>query len=83
MIISHNIEITNSSIILLQIVQQLLGYKGIATTIINKSGETVLDTAQKMGQSVIAAILEEQGIQSAKSMRPNHNGKPRAKTNCQ
>ncbi|XP_062004070.1 ankyrin repeat-containing protein At5g02620-like [Rosa rugosa] len=53
-----------------QIVQQLLGYKGIATSTINNSGETVLDTAQKNGQSVIAAILEEKGIQSAKSMKP-------------
>ena len=44
------------------------------TTAINRHGETALDTADRNGQSAIAAILREHGIQSAKFIRsPSSN----------
>ncbi|KAM1159375.1 hypothetical protein ACFX19_033123 [Malus domestica] len=52
-----------------QIVRTLLSYKGVAKTIINRSGESVFDTAEKSGHSKIATVLAEHGIQSAKSMK--------------
>jgi hypothetical protein len=47
----------------------LLNYEGIDRMAINKSGETTLDTAEKTGQSEVAAILREHGIQSANSIK--------------
>lgn len=56
---------------MLQIVQALLSHKGISNTkSINNSGETALDTAEKTGQSEISFLLQEHGVQSAKSMKP-------------
>jgi hypothetical protein len=56
-------------LLLLQIVRMLLNYEGIDRMAINKSGETTLDTAEKTGQSEVAAILREHGIQSANSIK--------------
>ncbi|XP_047316502.1 ankyrin repeat-containing protein At5g02620-like [Impatiens glandulifera] len=47
--------------------------------IINKSGETALDTAQKVGNSEIAKILIENGVQHANSLKPNPTITPRAR----
>nr|GMC54655.1 ankyrin repeat-containing protein At5g02620 [Ipomoea batatas]GMC94730.1 ankyrin repeat-containing protein At5g02620 [Ipomoea batatas]GMD34533.1 ankyrin repeat-containing protein At5g02620 [Ipomoea batatas]GME19232.1 ankyrin repeat-containing protein At5g02620 [Ipomoea batatas] len=44
---------------------RLLKHKEISGEAINKSGETALDTAEKNGQSEIAALLKENGFQSA------------------
>nr|GMD34932.1 ankyrin repeat-containing protein At5g02620-like [Ipomoea batatas] len=53
----------------LEIVKTLLKHKGISGEAINKSGETALDTAEKNGQSEIAALLKENGFQSAKDLK--------------
>uniref|UniRef100_A0A6N2MTF6 PGG domain-containing protein n=1 Tax=Salix viminalis TaxID=40686 RepID=A0A6N2MTF6_SALVM len=53
-----------------QIVRKLLEQKGIDKTIVNRSRETPFDTAEKNGQKGIASILEENGVLSAKSMKP-------------
>nr|GMD32942.1 ankyrin repeat-containing protein At5g02620-like [Ipomoea batatas] len=42
---------------------RLLKHKEISGEAINKSGETALDTAEKNGQSEIAALLKENGFQ--------------------
>ncbi|CAL5351230.1 unnamed protein product [Camellia sinensis] len=54
---------------ILQIVQALLNRKGIDKQAINRSGETTLDIAEKMGHSEIAIILQEHGVLNAKSMK--------------
>lgn len=54
----------------MQIVQKLLNYPKLDTVIINKSGETAYDSAEKTGHVVITAILGERGVQSAKSISP-------------
>ncbi|XP_057970499.1 ankyrin repeat-containing protein At5g02620-like [Malania oleifera] len=53
-----------------QIVRKLLNYEGIETKTINKAGETALDTAEKSLQYEITTILENHGVQSAKSVQP-------------
>ncbi|KAJ6698327.1 ANKYRIN REPEAT PLANT PROTEIN [Salix purpurea] len=53
-----------------QIVRKLLEQKGIDKTIVNRSRETPFDTAEKNGKKGIASILEENGVLSAKSMKP-------------
>ncbi|POO02444.1 Ankyrin repeat-containing protein [Trema orientale] len=53
-----------------RIVQELLNHEGMDTAAINRHGETALDTADKSGQSTIAAILGAHGIQSAKFIGP-------------
>ncbi|XP_052174127.1 ankyrin repeat-containing protein At5g02620-like [Diospyros lotus] len=57
-----------------QIVQALLNHEEIDKDAINKSGETALDTAEKSGHSNIAILLQEHGVQSAKSI----GSKPKA-----
>lgn len=47
----------------------MLKHKEISGEAINKSGETALDTAEKNGQSEIAALLKENGFQSAKDLK--------------
>ncbi|KAF7143277.1 hypothetical protein RHSIM_Rhsim05G0185700 [Rhododendron simsii] len=59
-----------------QIVQALLHHDGINKEAINKSGETALDTARKTGYSEIASILQQCGVESAKSRRPGHTTNP-------
>lgn len=54
----------------MQIVQQLLSHEGTDTEVINKSGETALDTAEKTGHAAIKAMLQEHGVKSAKSIKP-------------
>lgn len=54
----------------MQIVRLLLSYKDINTKAVNRVGETALDTAEKMGNSTVAAILRELGVQSAKAIKP-------------
>lgn len=56
-----------------QIVKRLLELKEIDTRAISKSGETALDTAEKMGNSGISAVLIENGVQSARTIRPAAN----------
>ena len=60
----------------LQIVRKLLDHEEVEFKMaINKSGETALDTAEKTGHSEVAAILRENGIQSAKSIKPTATAK--------
>lgn len=55
----------------MQVVRKLLDHEEVEfKMVINKSGETALDTADKTGHSEVAAILREHGIQSAKSIKP-------------
>ncbi|KAL5581099.1 hypothetical protein UlMin_013541 [Ulmus minor] len=53
-----------------QIVRMLLGHKETDKKVVNRSGETAIDTAEKTGNGDITVILQEQGVQSAKSMKP-------------
>lgn len=55
--------------IISQIIQKLLENGGTDTDVINKSGETALDVAQKNKHSDIACILQAHGAQSAKSIK--------------
>ncbi|KAJ7980916.1 Ankyrin repeat-containing protein [Quillaja saponaria] len=48
----------------------LLGHKETDTKAVNRSGETAFDTAEKTGNPSIAAILQEFGVQSAKTIKP-------------
>ncbi|KAL8193323.1 hypothetical protein R6Q57_026904 [Mikania cordata] len=53
-----------------QIVKALLNHKGIINKqVINKYGETALDTAEKFGRSEIALILQEHGVPKAQSIK--------------
>ncbi|KAG1371641.1 ankyrin repeat-containing protein [Cocos nucifera] len=52
------------------IVKRLLELKEIDIKTINKSGETALDTAEKMGNKDVATILVEHGVQNARTIRP-------------
>ncbi|RWW31744.1 hypothetical protein GW17_00003624, partial [Ensete ventricosum] len=44
--------------------------KDLEIKAINKSGETALDTAEKMGHTEVASVLLEHGVQSARTMKP-------------
>ena len=48
----------------------LLDFKEMDTKVINRSGESALDTAGKMGNCDVATILLEYGVQSARIIRP-------------
>ncbi|XP_055812357.1 ankyrin repeat-containing protein At5g02620-like [Solanum dulcamara] len=52
-----------------EIVQALVKDKRMKWDAINKSGETALDVAEKARNSVIAAILKEHGVLTAKNMK--------------
>ncbi|RRT70016.1 hypothetical protein B296_00034034 [Ensete ventricosum] len=52
------------------IVKRLLELKDLEIKAINKSGETALDTAEKMGHTEVASVLLEHGVQSARTMKP-------------
>ena len=54
----------------MQIVKLLLKHNGTNTKAVNRSGETALDTAEKTGNSEIALILKEHGVQTAKAIKP-------------
>lgn len=54
----------------MQIVKFLLGQNETDTKAVNRSKETALDTAEKMGQANIAVILQEAGVQSARAIKP-------------
>ncbi|XVF76567.1 hypothetical protein PTKIN_Ptkin13bG0276100 [Pterospermum kingtungense] len=53
----------------IQVVQKLLNHSGIDKLVINKHGETALDTAEKNKLSDIAGVLKEHGVQSAKFIK--------------
>ncbi|KAL1544177.1 ankyrin repeat-containing protein-like protein [Salvia divinorum] len=53
-----------------QIVKMLLDRKETDTKLVNKSNETAMDTAEKLGQSEAAAILQEYGVVSARTIKP-------------
>ncbi|XP_022755714.1 ankyrin repeat-containing protein At5g02620-like [Durio zibethinus] len=53
-----------------QIVKLLLGYKETDTKAVNRSGETAFDTAEKTGHPAIATMLQQHGVQSARTMKP-------------
>ncbi|KAK8562320.1 hypothetical protein V6N13_019670 [Hibiscus sabdariffa] len=53
-----------------QIIKLLLGYKETDTTAVNRSGETAFDTAEKTGHLQIASMLQQNGVQSARSIKP-------------
>lgn len=48
----------------------LLEHKETNTKAVNRSGETAVDTAEKMGNQDVKAILLEHGVQSAKAIKP-------------
>ncbi|XP_076889277.1 ankyrin repeat-containing protein At5g02620-like isoform X2 [Bidens hawaiensis] len=53
-----------------EIVCALLNHKGtLNKEVINKYGETALDTAEKFGRSEIALILQEHGVPKAQSLK--------------
>ncbi|KAI4340393.1 hypothetical protein MLD38_025233 [Melastoma candidum] len=54
----------------IQIVKMLLGYKETDTRAVNRSRETALDTAEKMGHPEVVAILQEHGVESARTIQP-------------
>ena len=62
--------LTKSLAILMQIVKMLLGRSETDKKPVNRSGETAIDTAEKTGNSDIKVILEEHGVQSAKTIKP-------------
>ncbi|CAN1230701.1 Ankyrin repeat-containing protein At5g02620 [Linum grandiflorum] len=53
-----------------QIVKLLLQHKGTDIKAVNRTAETALDTAEKMGQPEVKAILQEFGVQSAQALNP-------------
>ncbi|KAL4304262.1 hypothetical protein GQ457_10G009120 [Hibiscus cannabinus] len=53
-----------------QIIKLLLGYKETDTTVVNRSGETAFDTAEKTGHLQIVSMLQQHGVQSARSIKP-------------
>lgn len=53
-----------------QIVRMLLSQSETDKKAVNKSGETAIDTAEKTGNADILVILQEHGVQSAKTMKP-------------
>ena len=53
----------------MQIVKLLLGQTETDGLVVNKSGETALDTAEKTGNSEIKDILLEHGVRSAKAIK--------------
>lgn len=55
--------------LILQIVQKLLDCREINRDVINKSGETALDTAERSGHLEIANFLQDHGAQNAKSIK--------------
>lgn len=54
----------------MQIVKLLLAQNKIDMTIINKANESAFDTAEKQGQAALVSILQECGVQSARSIKP-------------
>jgi hypothetical protein len=56
--------------LIVQIVKMLLGQQETNISAVNRSGETAVDTAEKIGNQDIKAILLEHGVQSAKSIKP-------------
>lgn len=52
-----------------QIVRMLLEQRETETTAVNRAGETAIDTAEKTGNPGIAAILQENGVRSAKDIK--------------
>ncbi|GAV71410.1 Ank domain-containing protein/Ank_2 domain-containing protein/PGG domain-containing protein [Cephalotus follicularis] len=53
-----------------QIVKLLLANTETNTKAVNRTGETALDTAEKTGNPEIGVILQEHGVQSAKTIKP-------------
>ncbi|KAF3660514.1 ankyrin repeat-containing protein [Capsicum chacoense] len=53
-----------------QIVKFLLGQNETDTKAVNRSKETAIDTAEKMGQTNITVILQEAGVESARTIKP-------------
>ncbi|URE33627.1 Ankyrin repeat [Musa troglodytarum] len=53
-----------------RIVKRLLELEDLEIKAINKSGETALDTAEKMGHMEVASVLLEHGVESARTMKP-------------
>lgn len=54
----------------MQIVKMLLAHNGTDTKAVNRSGETAIDTAEKTENPNISVILQEHGVQSAKTIKP-------------
>ncbi|KAK4351516.1 hypothetical protein RND71_030844 [Anisodus tanguticus] len=53
-----------------QIVKLLLGQNETDTNVVNRSNETALDTAEKLSQAKLVTVLQEHGVQSARSIKP-------------
>ncbi|KAK6142096.1 hypothetical protein DH2020_006964 [Rehmannia glutinosa] len=54
-----------------QVVKMLLSQTETDTRVVNRSNETALDAAENMGHSEIAAILQEHGVVSARTINPH------------
>jgi len=65
--VSERLKYVNLSV---QIVKMLLGQQETNISAVNRSGETAVDTAEKIGNQDVKAILLENGVQSAKSIKP-------------
>ncbi|XP_042501729.1 ankyrin repeat-containing protein At5g02620-like [Macadamia integrifolia] len=60
-----------------QIVRKLLSFSVTNKTAVNRSGETALDTAEKMGVSELMLILQANGVQSARAIKPSQTSTAR------
>lgn len=54
----------------MQIVRLLLQHNETNINVVNRTGETALDTAEKTGHPEIGVILQERGVQNAKMIKP-------------
>lgn len=54
----------------MQIVKLLLVQNETDTRVVNRSNESALDTAEKLGQPELVTVLQEHGVQSARSIKP-------------
>jgi hypothetical protein len=57
-----------------QIIKRLLAMPDANLNAINRSRETPLDTAEKMGNTEVAELLAEHGVQSARAINPGGGG---------
>lgn len=62
-------ELDIIQVLVVQIVRMLLEQKETDTRAVNRTGETAIDTAEKTGHPDIAAILQENGVLSAKNIK--------------
>lgn len=67
-----------------QIVEKLLTYEAMDTSVVNKQGETALDTAERNAMSLVSYILSNHGVLNAKApeateVPPNSTNRSKSK----